>query len=900
MDNNRKDVAREINAAGERSISAYAVSGIASTGDNATNIVFGVDGLLRPSHFNDVHAVSNLPRLPTKTFVGRAEMLECLRVMPANDGRFEPCTHVICGLGGVGKSELVLHHIERCRAEYRVVWWIVSDSKQEIREGLAALARRIYPAISLLGDVEAAAEWAVSWLQINSDWLLVLDNVENLASVRPYLAQLSNGHLIITTRRNVSWPNGIRKLQLEVLSPTDSVTLVEGIVEPGLVGSGATVSELVEELGFLPLALDQATAYINQSQISISRYLELLKEDPRRTYRSHSEERAPRDTIARLWKITLRQLPARNRMAVTVLNVLAHYAPTSIPRASLAPSDVVDLDEVLGILSSYSLIELRDDSIVLHRLLRAVLLVSVDSGAESRSLATIALLWLRRKIPKNMESNESDRAIMYALMPHIRCLADQVLPGDDDFDRSIGVILNNAAVFERVQGSYASALELILLALDFTLPLDGVDDEDSLMVRNNLAAVLWDLGRRSESMAEMQNVKDAATRLFISCDQRALTFLRNAASLSALADNPIQIEADVRKNLEASLRLLGDSHPQTVACRIDLAVVLNRSGRPREAFDEISKLSLNASEELDEDSPELIHGRKHRVNILHALGEFEAAQSEVDRLVEHLAGLLGDDHPDTLTARDTRACTLHARGLVEDATVELREILEVRERVLGKVHPETLTSLSNLASCLRESGDFSEAEEMSRKAVELSAVYLGTSHPDTLASRNNLANLLDDMGRHSEAEAEIRETIELRAAALGMDHPDTLTSRNNLAVMFVKRGRFEEAVDVLDDVIDRFSRVLSEWHPFALLARRTQIGAMAGMRLYARAELEACEMVAACMDHLGENHSDTREGIALLAWIVAEAHQANYGILSRNAPCSCGSRKKFKRCCGAQ
>ncbi|MFD7473044.1 hypothetical protein ACFV8Z_12845 [Streptomyces sp. NPDC059837] len=54
------------------------------------------------------------------------------------------------------------------------------------------------------------------WLQWHPGWLLVFDNVEDPADLRPYIGAL-NGYVIATSRRSAGWPTSVATLALDVL-----------------------------------------------------------------------------------------------------------------------------------------------------------------------------------------------------------------------------------------------------------------------------------------------------------------------------------------------------------------------------------------------------------------------------------------------------------------------------------------------------------------------------------------------------------------------------------------------------------------------------------------------------------------------------------------------------------
>ncbi|GFJ76448.1 NB-ARC domain-containing protein [Phytohabitans houttuyneae] len=159
-----------------------------------------------------------LPKPARRVFVGRADPLDELdELVRAGAGVVAQAVH---GLGGVGKTELALQYAHRHYDRYRVVWWVAAETPETVEAGLAQLAFRLHPGVQVIATQTEAATWAVGWLQSHDGWLLVLDNVEHRRQVEPLLGQLSRGHVLITTRRDVGWEDITDGcLRLDVLPP---------------------------------------------------------------------------------------------------------------------------------------------------------------------------------------------------------------------------------------------------------------------------------------------------------------------------------------------------------------------------------------------------------------------------------------------------------------------------------------------------------------------------------------------------------------------------------------------------------------------------------------------------------------------------------------------------------
>jgi hypothetical protein len=218
-----------VSAPGERSVAAQVLSGIAVTGDHAAiqarTVVLPPGGIPRPEQVSVTVQLSNLPRTPAPVFAGRDEELARLG-RGLSECENAVVTQVVYGLGGVGKSELALQYAHARRGDYRLIWWVTAADPGQVQAGLASLAAQMCPEIALAGTTQDAARWGSGWLQAHDGWLLILDNVEDAADIEALLAQLRNGHVIVTTRRDVDWQRLAAPVRLDVLQPGPAAELL--------------------------------------------------------------------------------------------------------------------------------------------------------------------------------------------------------------------------------------------------------------------------------------------------------------------------------------------------------------------------------------------------------------------------------------------------------------------------------------------------------------------------------------------------------------------------------------------------------------------------------------------------------------------------------------------------
>ncbi|WP_285788214.1 PQQ-binding-like beta-propeller repeat protein [Micromonospora sp. NBRC 101691] len=282
--------------AGSRATTAGNISGIASTGDHATNTqhvtVVSAEALVAPEA---VPAPAGLVNLPARLrhFVGRADALGWL------DGAAEDPAAVVVqavhGPAGVGKSALVARWAADRREDHRPVWWITADSPAALDAGLAALAVALQAGLGAVLPSRALREWAVRWLACHDGWLLILDGVTDPGHLTGLLARLPRGRIVLTSRHATGWPDVVTALRLDVLEPRQAVELLTGIVtRGGGVVDPADAVEICAELGCLPSAVAQAGAHLAQSGVTVGDHRRLLAQDAARTRRDGGEPAAPR------------------------------------------------------------------------------------------------------------------------------------------------------------------------------------------------------------------------------------------------------------------------------------------------------------------------------------------------------------------------------------------------------------------------------------------------------------------------------------------------------------------------------------------------------------------------------------------------------------------------------
>ncbi|HEX5720937.1 MAG TPA: protein kinase, partial [Thermoanaerobaculia bacterium] len=313
----------------------------------------------------------NLPFPPLGDLLkGRSEELQALAQTLADDGPSGLQTLVLHGLGGIGKTRLAIDYAWRFGRRYQAVLFVLADSPDGLNSSLAALARadlldlpeRNHPAESeTIGAV-------LRWLRENPGWLLILDNVDTKEAglaVTKLLPALTAGRVLITSRRR-DWPAGVRRRAIDrVLLQPAAEFLLERTREDRkrAPDDPEQALRLAELLDGLPLALEQAGAYIVHLQISLAEYLAEWERESEHVLSWHDEGAMQYPvSLAVTWQQSFQQLSPN---AQAVLRLASFLAPDAIPMALLESGEEI-VQQAVSLLAADSgqqvvLRQVRDD-----------------------------------------------------------------------------------------------------------------------------------------------------------------------------------------------------------------------------------------------------------------------------------------------------------------------------------------------------------------------------------------------------------------------------------------------------------------------------------------------------------------------------------------------------------
>ena len=396
---------------------------------------------------------------------GREGLLGDLdRRLAVGGGRPGPRVAVLCGLGGAGKTSLAIEYAHRHLGEVEVCWQFAAEDPGVLAAEFGVLAAQL-GARDLVDARDPVAAVHAVLARAQDGWLVIFDNVTDRASVERFVPPTGDGRVVITSQSQ-HWPPG-RAIDVPVLDTQVAADfLVNRTGEP----DWGAAQELAGGLGGLPLALEQAAAFMQATGTTLGGYLQLFRTRQHDLLARGGSAGHPADVAATLG-LALSRLAGESSTAAGLARLLAFLAPEPVPlpllladqdgagplgsgaAAVLGPllGDPVALWDAVAALRRYSLVTLAGSGLVLvHRLVQAAIRAQLTTQ-EAAQWEKAAAALVDAAIPQNVHLSAAWRACE-ALLPHALAVLSPASAGLRLIAHSLGY-----------SGSYPAARDLFQL-----------------------------------------------------------------------------------------------------------------------------------------------------------------------------------------------------------------------------------------------------------------------------------------------------------------------------------------------------------------------------------------------------------------------------------------------------
>ena len=407
---------------------------------------------------------------------------------------------LVVGTGGVGKTQLTVEYAYRHRADYDTVWWIRAETTASLYADYAALAPQV--GLGTNPDQDAMVGAVRDWLEHNGRWLLILDNVDDPSATIPLLPRAGEGQVIMTSQQEDDLDGRADLVPLDVLTEEEATQfLLSRTKERDL----AAARQLAATLGYLPLALEQAGAFVAETKvITLARYLELFKERSLELLKKGHPRGRHQRTVDTTWDLSLQRLAQESPAAVELLNLLAFLAPDDLPWGLLASHadelpdplataarDELALAEVIGAVRRYSLAKVTGDGLSTHRLLQAVIRQDLNADTQ-RDWAAAAVQLLGASFPGESGDVRTWEDCQ-RLLPHALVVTEHA-ERLDIAPKATSWLLDRTATYLQGRAQFTQARILFQRALTIAEANLEPSDPTIASLGSHLGIVLRDLG----------------------------------------------------------------------------------------------------------------------------------------------------------------------------------------------------------------------------------------------------------------------------------------------------------------------------------------------------------------------------------------------------------------------
>ena len=303
----------------------------------------------------------NVPYPRNSFFIGRDELLTRLRTqLQAGQATALSQPQAITGLGGIGKTQIAVEYAYRFHQDYQVVLWARAESTEALTSSYVTIATLLNLPEQEAQEQEITIQAVKTWLQTHSGWLLMLDNADDLSLVPAFLPPALGGHLLLTTRA-FAVGHLASRLEVDTLAPEQGALFL--LRRASLIAPDATLEQVSpqqrdlaiqvsQELGGLPLALDQAGAYLEATGTALAAYQQIYQQHRTDLLAQRRAQGADHpEPVASTWSLSFARVEETNPAAADLLRLCAYLAPDAIPEEILTQG-AAHLGPVLGPVAS--------------------------------------------------------------------------------------------------------------------------------------------------------------------------------------------------------------------------------------------------------------------------------------------------------------------------------------------------------------------------------------------------------------------------------------------------------------------------------------------------------------------------------------------------------------------
>ncbi len=545
----------------------------------------------------------NVPMRRNPFFTGREQLLKDLHDrLTTTKAAALTQPQAITGLGGIGKTQTAVEYAYHYREEYRYVFWVRAANRDTLIGDLVTIAELLKLPEQHESDQQKVVVALNRWLSQHAGWLLILDNADDLELVRDVIPPLNSGYILLTTRAHtigsLAQRVEVREMDLQegtrLLLRRAGILAEEKVLEQVPAGERAQAEAIVKEMAGLPLALEQAGAYLEETGSGLSGYLTLYRQH-RTDLLKHKGKFSPEypHTVATTWSLAFGQVEQANPAAADLLRLCAFLDPDAIPEslivvgasalgAKLKPvaANPIKLNEAIQALLSYSLVRRNaaTQTLSIHRLVQAVLKDGMESKTR-RQWAERSVRAVEAAFPK-VEFETWPRCREY--LPHALACAELIEQHHFVFEEAADLLYRMEwYLYEHAR--YAEAEALLQRSLRISEQVLGPEHPYTAATLSALATLYHNQGKYAEAEPLYQRALRISEQAEGPKHRDTARILHELARLYHNQGKYAEAEPLYQHALRIKEQSLVPEHPSTLMTLESYAYLLRQMQRTQEA-----------------------------------------------------------------------------------------------------------------------------------------------------------------------------------------------------------------------------------------------------------------------------------------------------------------------------
>lgn len=684
----------------------------------------------------------------------------------------------LSGLGGVGKSQIAAEYAYRCRHQFyedtfpvHTVLWLHASSRQAFLADVAALAQ----ILDLPGKDEADIRQLIAtfkaWLTQLTRWLLIFDDVEDFELFGDILPDEIKGRVLLTTQ---SHPTGTfaQRIPVEPLNTDAGAELLlrrakllpsEHTFDQAVAADKADARSLSKTLGGLPLALDQAGAYIEEVVISPADYAQIYQQQRSERLAQRgavvSRESEHPESVEITVSLSVQKACERHPLARNILDFCTFLQPDAIPEELFQADEGFTfgtsiLNDGIAALLRYSLVNRhpQEKTLSMHRLVQAVLQDTLEEKRHS---------WIQRAVRAvNVSFPDPEFGGTWPQRDWPQCErlvrhGTQIAPYTETehiVSFEVGALLHKTALYLWNRRDFTKVEQLYQQALQVKRQSFGPEHPTVAASLNGLANLYYEQGRYAEAEPLYQQALQMRECLLGPDHPDLVSSLNGLAKLSYYAKTDYaRAEVLYQRAIQITEKHLGYEHPYRAYLLLNLA------------------------------------------NLYSTQEQYKPAEVRYRNAIRIWEQQLGPQHPSTALAFNNLGVVYLRKHDYLQAGACFRRARQLWEEVLGKTSLRLVAALNNLAEAYLHQGKYAEAEPLYRQALLILEEHGGPEDADLVYPLSGLAELSRRQGKYSESWHHYKRALRLQKRVFGLQHPNTAEILDGLAQLEEAQGYYEKA-----------------------------------------------------------------------------------------------------------